>query len=226
MRNNGHFTLAEDVPTLAAAFAAAGYDTAAFVSSFVLDRQFGLARGFAHYDDALDQAPAGATDVARARASRRSHGGRRGGVARARRARRRTPPSSSGSTSTTRTTRTSPPSPFREQFAGRPYDGEIAFDDALVGALLDSERASAARRTLVVVAGDHGESLGEHGESTHGLFVYEAALRVPLIMAWPGRLAAAVVSEPVRLIDRGADDARPRRPGGARRRRRPQPARR
>ncbi len=59
VRNNGHFTLAADVPTLAAAFEAAGYETAAFVSSFVLDRQFGLARGFTRYDDALDEAPAG-----------------------------------------------------------------------------------------------------------------------------------------------------------------------
>ena len=92
-----------------------------------------------------------------------------------------------------------PPSPFREQFAGRPYDGEIAFDDALVGALLQRAGFGSAT-TMVVVAGDHGESLGDHGESTHGLFVYEAALRVPLIMAGPG-LAASVVSEPVRLID-------------------------
>ena len=60
VRNNGHFVLPADVPTLAERFAAAGYDTAAFVSSFVLDRQFGLARGFAHYDDALDP-PAGAS---------------------------------------------------------------------------------------------------------------------------------------------------------------------
>ena len=59
VRNNGHFTLADDVPTLAASFEAAGYETAAFVSSFVLDRQFGLARGFMRYDDALDQAPPG-----------------------------------------------------------------------------------------------------------------------------------------------------------------------
>ena len=105
-----------------------------------------------------------------------------------RRARRARPPSPSscGSTSTTRTIRTSPPSPFREQFAGRPYDGEIAFDDALVGALLAASGLSGASPTLVVVAGDHGESLGEHGESTHGLFVYEGALRVPLIIAGPG----------------------------------------
>src|SRR4029079_7729281 len=59
VRNNGHFSLSGDVPTLAESFAAAGYDTAAFVSSFVLDRQFGLNRGFATYDDALDRDPNG-----------------------------------------------------------------------------------------------------------------------------------------------------------------------
>src|SRR4249919_727136 len=60
VRNNGHFSLAADVPTLAEAFTARGYETAAFVSSFVLDRQFGLDRGFAHYDAVLDSASGGA----------------------------------------------------------------------------------------------------------------------------------------------------------------------
>jgi tetratricopeptide (TPR) repeat protein len=94
-----------------------------------------------------------------------------------------------------------PPSPFRERFAGRLYDGEIAFTDTLVGRLLDAVGFGTPRTPLVIVAGDHGESLGEHGESTHGLFVYEASLRVPLIVAWPGALASGTVTEPVRLID-------------------------
>ena len=199
VRNNGHFTLAADVPTLAAAFEAAGYETAAFVSSFVLDRQFGLARGFTRYDDALDEAPAGGmTSLELERRGDRTVAAASDWLA-------------------SRSSRTAtqpfflwvhlydahhpyvPPSPFREQFAGRPYDGEVAFDDALVGALLQRAGFGSAT-TMVVVAGDHGESLGDHGESTHGLFVYEAALRVPLIMAGPG-LAASVVSEPVGLID-------------------------
>jgi choline-sulfatase len=80
-----------------------------------------------------------------------------------------------------------PPSPWRERFAQRPYDGEIAYTDAQLGRLIDSLRkAGRLDRTLVVVVADHGESLGEHGESTHGLFVYDATLRVPLILRLPG----------------------------------------
>src|SRR5262249_29156816 len=73
----------------------------------------------------------------------------------------------------------------------RLYDGEIAFADEAVGSILDGV-ANLGRRDapLVAVAGDHGESLGEHDESTHAMFVYEAALRVPMIVAWPGHLSA------------------------------------
>lgn len=199
VRNNGHFTLASDVPTLAAAFEAAGYDTAAFVSSFVLDRQFGLARGFSHYDDALDPAPAGqlmSLELER-RGDRTVAAASEWLAARASRASGR--PFFMWVHLYDAHDPYVPPAPFREQFSGRPYDGEIAFEDALVGALL--QRAGyGTTATMVVVAGDHGESLGDHGESTHGLFVYDAALRVPLIVAGPG-IAAAVVSDPVRLID-------------------------
>ena len=95
VRNNGHFVLPEDVPTLATLLAGHGYDTAAFVSSFVLDRQFGLARGFAHYDDGLDEILGGtATPID---AERR--GDRTLAAAQA--------PTSCGSTSTIRTSRTS-----------------------------------------------------------------------------------------------------------------------
>jgi len=195
VRNNGHFSLSSDVPTLAESFAAAGYDTAAFVSSFVLDRQFGLTRGFATYDDALDRdAGGGAASLDLERRGDRT-------VAAA---------------STWLKARGAgrpyflwvhlydphepylPPSPFREQFAGRLYDGEIAFVDALAGTLVEHAGGSP---TVIAVAGDHGESLGDHGESTHGLFVYESALHVPLIVAGAGIGAPAVVSEPVRLID-------------------------
>ena len=80
-----------------------------------------------------------------------------------------------------------PPPPFRDAFRDAPYDGEIAFDDAIVAAVLDRlDRLGLRDRTLVAVAGDHGESLGDHGEETHTMFVYEAALRVPLILWKPG----------------------------------------
>jgi arylsulfatase A-like enzyme/Tfp pilus assembly protein PilF len=201
VRNNGHFVLPGDVPTLAASFAAKGYDTAAFVSSFVVDRQFGLDRGFAHYDDGLDEAPAGlATSIEAERRGDRTLAAAEAWLGEPTRGQAARPfflwlhlydahePYR-------------PPSPFREQFAGRLYDGEIAFTDALVGRLLDAVGFGSATSPLVIVAGDHGESLGEHGESTHGLFVYDASLRVPLIVAWPGVLAPRTIAGAVRLID-------------------------
>ena len=96
-------SLPPDVPTLAKRSPRRGYDTAAFVSSFVLDRQFGLARGFAHYDDALDRAAGGAAASLELGAARRSHGRGGRGAGCARHARRVASRSSSGSTSTTRT---------------------------------------------------------------------------------------------------------------------------
>jgi arylsulfatase A-like enzyme/regulator of sirC expression with transglutaminase-like and TPR domain len=196
VRNNGYFTLAEDVPTIAASFAAAGYDTAAFVSSFVLDAQFGLARGFAHYDASLDAPPPGAPSSLESE----RRGDRTVAAATAwLRARARGTPFFLWVHLYDPHDPYAPPPPFRERFAGRLYDGEIAFADALVGTLLQ-EIGYPASPTLVMAAGDHGESLGEHGESTHGLFVYESALRVPLVIAGPG-IAPAVVKEPVRLID-------------------------
>ena len=200
VRNNGHFVLPADLPTLATAFAGRGYDTAAFVSSFVLDRQFGLDRGFAHYDDGLDQPPS-------ARRSRSSWNGAATGPWR--------PLFVAGRARLALTVDAVLPvgAPLRRARAicravtvpravrGRPYDGEIAFQDALVGRLLDAVSYGTSAAPLVAVAGDHGESLGEHGESTHGLFVYDAALRVPLMIAWPGTLVPSVVPSPVRLVD-------------------------
>lgn len=80
-----------------------------------------------------------------------------------------------------------PPAPYSDEYKDRPYDGEIAFDDAQVGRLLRFlKKNNLYRNTLVVLAGDHGESLGEHGEKTHGFFIYNATLHVPLILHLPG----------------------------------------
>lgn len=202
VRNNGHFTLPGDVPTLASVLSTRGYDTAAFVSSFVLDRQFGLATGFTHYDAMLDEARPGASvSLELERRGDRTVAAAAAWLAdRSRQARRpyflwvhlydpHEPYAA--------------PSPFRERFAGRDYDGEVAFADALVGELLEASGYASAAPPLVVVAGDHGESLGEHGESTHGLFVYDETQRVPLIVTWPRVLRPRVVETPVRLLDVG-----------------------
>jgi choline-sulfatase len=93
-----------------------------------------------------------------------------------------------------------PPEPFRSRFVD-PYIGEIAFADSQVGRLLDALDNRALReRTIVIVAADHGESLGEHGEQDHGIFVYESVLRVPLMIRAPG-VEPRRVGAIVRLTD-------------------------
>ena len=97
-----------------------------------------------------------------------------------------------------------PPADLASEYGAQPYHGEVAFVDRALGPLFD-KLVTLSRPTLVIVTADHGESLGEHGELTHGMFAYEATLHVPLIVARvePGRAAAAgaVVDAPVRHID-------------------------
>ena len=95
-----------------------------------------------------------------------------------------------------------PPAPFDKEYAKQPYYGEVAYVDSALGPLLDAA-ARGSRKTTILVTGDHGEGLGDHGELTHGLFAYEATLHVPLLLAQvPSPNAAAVVSHaPVRHVD-------------------------
>ena len=95
-----------------------------------------------------------------------------------------------------------PPEPYRREYATRPYDGEIAFDDEQVGRLiLFLKEKNLYQNTVIVLAGDHGESLGEHGEKTHGFFIYNATLHVPFIVHLPGKASVRVVDDPVSLVD-------------------------
>jgi arylsulfatase A-like enzyme/Tfp pilus assembly protein PilF len=97
--------------------------------------------------------------------------------------------------------------PYSREYAGRPYDGEIAFADEQVGRLLQCLKAKGIyKNTLIVLCGDHGESLGEHGEKTHGFFIYNSTMRVPLIIYLPEHhlpqnAAAQVVGDSVSLVD-------------------------
>ncbi len=209
-------------PWLPAALKTAGYETCAIVSSFVLDHRFGWNRSFDHFDDrftpamasvvvkswegfdvdsgALDQRAVYATDKARAWLAGRTapdapfflwvhyfdpH------------------------------TPYDPPAPYSSAF--RPdardldqlaqfqlrYDQEILYTDHEVGRLVDAaEKASGERGMLLVVASDHGESFLEHGHVHHGLTVYEEAVRVPVVLRWPGRIPAGLrIAEPVTLVD-------------------------
>src|ERR1700680_1162639 len=96
-----------------------------------------------------------------------------------------------------------PPSPYQERFASQPYDGEIAYADACVGKLLDALRKHGLYdETLIAVMADHGESLGAHGESTHGVFLYDETLHVPLLIKLPlNRAAGRRVETRAGLVD-------------------------
>ncbi len=95
-----------------------------------------------------------------------------------------------------------PPVSFKERFAGHPYDGEIAYVDEQLERVFRALRSSGEwDRTLVVATSDHGESLGEHGEHTHAYTLYDAVLKVPLVLRGPGIPAARRVREVVSAID-------------------------
>ncbi len=183
VRNNGEQPLAAEQITLGEMLHEKGYQTAAFVSAFVLDRRFGLDQGFDVYDD----------QVARTHAAN-SFGGmnERPGDATAQAAlewiaqRDVARPFFAWVHFYDAHDPYTPQAPFDAKFRGREYAGEISFVDSQVGRLLAAlESAGVAQRTLIAVVADHGESLGEHGESTHGRTIYDAAMRVPWILASP-----------------------------------------
>jgi arylsulfatase A-like enzyme/Flp pilus assembly protein TadD len=196
VRDNTGFRFPENVPTLATRLKERGFETGAFVSAFVLDSRFGLNRGFDVYDDhtaGVDrQSPFMVPDrkaedtVRAARAWIESKQGRQ----------------------TFAFVHLydphfpyQPKEPYFSRHRDAPYYGEVEAVDAaladLLRPILDGPRG---RETLVIFTSDHGESLGEHGESTHGIFAYEATLRVPLIVHLPG-VSNRRVTAPVRHID-------------------------
>jgi choline-sulfatase len=220
VHDNSGFSLPDTVPTLASTLHAAGYHTAAFVSSFVLRGSTGLARGFDTYDDRFEGA--GRAHLTISSLERRA-------------------PEVAREAARWLTTARRPyflwvhfydphapydaPAAFAARFPGRPYDAEVATSDfgvsTVLGALKDRiEHVDDARsvgevervekagsmpgRTVgpvIVATGDHGESLGEHGEAEHGILLYDATLHVPLIVAGPDVPSGSVVREQVRHVD-------------------------
>ncbi len=196
-------------PTLARAFQGAGYRTGAFVGAYVLDRRFGLSGGFDTYDDRVQRDPSGA---ARLEAERRGDivvdaalqwlgsGDGKPFFAWVHLYDPHAP--------------YNPPQEFLAKAGGNAYDGEVAFADAQVGRLLDWLRTSGqAGRTIIALAGDHGEGLGEHGELTHGMLAYDSTLRVPLVIVFPAQGGRYQIpkgdSRSLRLEAAGTTDPRP-----------------
>jgi arylsulfatase A-like enzyme/tetratricopeptide (TPR) repeat protein len=184
LRDNVSPSLPAATPLLAEMLRAAGFRTAGIVSSVVLQRQSGLDRGFELYSDAFE----GDGDDARFLNSLQ----KRGDVV--------LPEATSWLEKAKKDERLflwlhlydphdpyEPPEPYATEYAGRPYDGEVAWTDELVGRL-DAALGRLGLRgdTLLVVTSDHGEGLGEHGENGHGYFVYQSTLHVPLLLRGPG----------------------------------------
>jgi len=196
VHDNGTFRLPDAQTTVATALKAAGYRTGAFVGAFVLDARFGLNRGFDVYDDRMRGSSADlevvqrpADEVLGAAAHWIETSGARA-------------PFFAWIHLYDPHEPYAPPEPYRARYLEEPYDGEVAYTDAALGAFLDRmRRAGALAHTLVVIAADHGESLGEHGERTHGLFAYDATLRVPAMMWAPASIEPGVFARPARLVD-------------------------
>jgi arylsulfatase A-like enzyme/Flp pilus assembly protein TadD len=155
-----------------------GYRTGAFVGSFILDSRFGLKRGFDLYGDDFD--------VARAHGSDLSHIERPAEEV-VQKALRWITESKGKFFAWVHLFDPhdpySPPEPFKSRFARSPYDGEIAYVDYALGILFKSLKAKGLwENTHILLIGDHGEGLGEHGELNHGFFVYDSTLHVPLII--------------------------------------------
>ena len=197
VRNNGSFRLGPQLATLAESLRGAGYRTGAFIGAFVLDTRFGLNRGFDEYDDRYDAGLApGSFHFAERTADH---------VLQAATAWMTTPQPGDVRPWFAWVHLFDPHVPYRAPAAfahdRAPYDAEVAWTDSALGAALKELGGRGQMdRTLVVVTADHGESLGDHGETTHGLFAYEATLRVPLIFSGPG-LPPLVVSTPARHAD-------------------------
>jgi arylsulfatase A-like enzyme/Flp pilus assembly protein TadD len=199
VRDNNGYRVAPTASTLAMALKAAGFSTGAFVGAFPLDQRFGLGRGFDVYDDRISEV---GTTIDFALPERRADAVVSAATAWL---------GQQSSKWMAWVHVFDPHAPYQAppEYASRypdaPYAAEVTWTDAALGPLFET-LARDSRPTLVIVTADHGESLGEHGELTHGIFAYEATLRVPLIIAevTPGATRAprtVTVTSPVRHVD-------------------------
>lgn len=183
VRENGRF-LDPKQPLLAEKLSGAGYETAAFVSAFALAKRFGLARGFAVYDedfgsDAAERSAKDTTEKALAWLRTVPDG-----------------PVFLWVHYYDPHYPYTPPEPYRTRFAQNPYLGEVAAMDEQLGRLVAAFEQRGA--SAIIVASDHGEGLGDHGEAQHGNLVYQPTMHVPLTIVGPG-VTPALVATPVSL---------------------------
>ncbi len=203
VRLNGGSALADVQITLAERLTGAGYRCGAVVGAFVVDGRWGLNQGFEYYDDDFEMAPDQRLDLAGVQRP----GDRVVNLGLEWLGEDDGRPFFVWLHFYDAHIPYQPPEPYATRFAGRGksglYDGEIAFADSQVGRVFDWLAARGlTEKTIVVVVGDHGESLGDHGEKEHGYYIYDATVRVPLIIKAPGSVLRGVrVRQQVRTID-------------------------
>ncbi len=186
VHENLNFIVSEKLLTLAEHLKNNGYATGAFVGAYPLDSRFGLSQGFDVYDDKYSRVHSvnlaslerNAEEVIKSALTWLNG--------------RKSPwflwihcwdPH----------TPYEPPEPFKTQYKEHPYDGEVAYVDSALGKLFDHmEENSLYDSTLIIFTGDHGESLGQHGEKTHGYFAYNSSTRIPLIIVLPEAIPSHV----------------------------------
>jgi arylsulfatase A-like enzyme len=192
VRENVGYYLGEENTTLAQTLGAAGWQTAGFVSAFVLDSRWGIARGFEHYFDDFDL---GAFENANMASVQRPGTETIAAALEWLDGRQKSPSANQPFFLWLHLFDAhdpyTPPEPFRSQYPDRPYEAEVAYTDSLVGGFIDElGKRDLMDRSLVVLTADHGEGLGDHGENFHGFFVYDSTVHVPLILRFPGRAPA------------------------------------
>ena len=203
VRDNGGYYLEPDQVTLAESLQTRGYTTGAFVSAFVLDARFGLDQGFDRYFDDFDLSKV--KNAAPSSVYRRGDEVLSEAIAWMKQ-RDEAAPFFSWIHLYDAHRPYDPPEPFKSQYRNEPwgsYDGEVAYVDALMGDLMSwLEDEGLMETTIVAFVADHGESLGDHEELTHGFFVYDATMRVPFIVRTPyDALRARRIRAQVRTID-------------------------
>ncbi|MDH3201042.1 MAG: sulfatase-like hydrolase/transferase [Myxococcales bacterium] len=201
VRDNASFLVPDEAVTLAERLKAEGYRTQAFVSAMVLHRMYNLHQGFDGYEDQLWREEQGEVFLNRERSGQRTMDlvlqWLDGPAA-----------SSKDAPFFLWVHLFDPHAPYvppeeDAKASPTPYDGEIASVDRQVGRLMESlRRKKILDDTVLVFTSDHGESLGEHGEATHAVFIYESTVHVPLIVRYPRKLPAGkIYPGPARLVD-------------------------
>jgi len=203
VRINGNTALSEKHDTMAKVLGSRGYDCGAFIGAFVLDGRWGLKQGFAHYDDDFDLNKYKQLDLGLVQKSSQAVVDEAIGWL----AQRRDRPFFAWLHLYDPHIPYDPPDPYRTEYGGRGpaglYDGEIAAMDAQIGRFYDwLDENNLTENTILVLVGDHGEGLGEHNESTHGYYIYDYVVHVPLLIVTPfASLQDRRCPEQVRTID-------------------------